>query len=89
MPYILHHTFSGPLGPLTLNYIIIIYIKETNSWEPSQVKETKKTKKTTLRLESLETPYQANPPGVGMLPETSRATGEQCFQQIEGRSLDK
>ena len=54
MPCIPHHTFSGPLGPLTLNYIIIIYIKETNSWEPSQVKETKKTKKTTLRLEPLE-----------------------------------
>lgn len=48
------HTFSGPLGPLTLNYTIIIYIKETNGWEPSQVKETKEVKETTLRLEPLE-----------------------------------
>lgn len=54
MLHIPHHTFSGPLGPLTLNYIIIIYIKETNGWEPSQVKEAKKTKKTTLRLDPLE-----------------------------------
>ena len=48
------HTFLGPLGPLTLNYIIIIYIKETKGWERYQVKETKETKEANLGLGPLD-----------------------------------
>jgi len=44
------HTLFGPLGPLTLNYIIIIYIKEANGWQCCQVKEAKEVKEATLRL---------------------------------------
>jgi len=40
----LTHTYYGTLGTLTLNYIIIIYIKDANVWQGYQFKDAKDAK---------------------------------------------